>query len=432
MSECDLCVAGQYQELTGSRNCSESPAGYTANDERTAIVKCDAGTFADVPGLPKCKDCEPGTTQHLQGAHGCTACAKGHSSAVTGDTDIHCDPCRAGRFADVIKLANCKLCFPGSFQELMGAHNCSLSHAGYFPSADRTSQIPCEKGYFADVRGLEHCKACDEGQFADTVGRHKCSLCPGGHAAPNKAAVLCDACTPGRWSNSTGSKECTLCAPGKTTDHFHAYKCDKCAPGHAQPNEGGATEHCPVCEIGFYADEYGMANCVSCGISGYTTSTGSTECQPCLTFDAVFGLSNPDQCMITWLVLFWIIVSIACCCGLVCWCKNGCPCKFWCQKYIEKKGGKKEGFSSLHSVATMSDGAQSFGSPSPQRSSGGGYNPPISEVGSPAGGNKAGVSPQRGVELMRSESTTHVANPLEPVAPQAATPGLAVPGEAKA
>ena len=67
-----------------------------------------------------------------------------------------------------------------------------------------------------------------------------------------------------------------------------------------------------------------------------------------------------------------------------------------------------------------------------QRSSGGGYNPPISEVGSPAGGNKAGVSPQRGVELMRSESTTHVANPLEPVAPQAATPGLAVPGEAKA
>ena len=175
-----------------------------------------------------------------------------------------------------------------------------------------------------------------------------------------------------------------------------------------------------------------MANCVSCGISGYTTSTGSIECMPCLTFDALFGLNNPDQCMITWLVLFWIIVSIACCCGLVCWCKNGCPCKFWFQKYAGKKGAKKEGFSSLDSVATMSES-------SPRRSNGGGgggggggYEPPISEVGSPVGGKKAGVSPQRGVELMRSESTTHVANPLEPAAPQATAARLAAPGEAKA
>ena len=112
--------------------------------------------------------------------------------------------------------------------------------------------------------------------------------------------------------------------------------------------------------------------------------------------------------------------------------KNGCPCKFWFQKYAGKKGAKKEGFSSLDSVATMSES-------SPRRSNGGGgggggggYEPPISEVGSPVGGKKAGVSPQRGVELMRSESTTHVANPLEPAAPQAAAARLAAPGEAKA
>jgi hypothetical protein len=34
--------------------------------------------------------------------------------------------------------------------------------------------------------------------------------------------------------------------------------------------------------------------------------------------------------------------------------------------------------------------------------------------------------------LMRSESTMHVANPLEPAAPQAAAARLAAPGEAKA
>ena len=207
------------------------------------------------------------------------------------------------------------------------------------------------------------------------------------------------------------------------------------APGHAQPNEGGATEHCPVCEVGFYADDYGMANCKSCGISAYTTSTGSIECQPCLTFDAVFGLNNPDQCMITWLILFWVIVAIACCCGFVCWCKNGCPCKFWCQQYVQKKGANKEGFSSLHSVATMSQGqADSFGSPSPQRSNGrGNYTPPVSTAGGASPSSSTpGVSPARGVELMRSESTTHVSNPLESDVPQAPAGNLAAQAESKA
>ena len=68
MALCDLCEAGQFQDLPVGYNCSESPAGYTANDDRTNIVKCAAGTYADVAGLPKCKECQPGTTQHLQGA----------------------------------------------------------------------------------------------------------------------------------------------------------------------------------------------------------------------------------------------------------------------------------------------------------------------------------------------------------------------------
>ena len=97
--------------------------------------------------------------------------------------------------------------------------------------------------------------------------------------------------------------------------------------GSAQPNQGGATEHCPLCSVGFSAPIIGMTDCEACDLSSYVLTTGATKCNACLTLDAAFGLAAPDQCMITWLILLCICIVIMCCCGFQAWCKGGCKCK---------------------------------------------------------------------------------------------------------
>jgi hypothetical protein len=111
---------------------------------------------------------------------------------------------------------------------------------------------------------------------------------------------------------------------------MYPFSVSRSAPGHAQPDQGGNTEHCPVCKIGFIAPDYGAEKCVSCGLSAYTTEAGSTSCLDCLTMDAAFGLKYMDQCSITWLILIVAIGSVVLCCGCICWMKEGCPCRPCC------------------------------------------------------------------------------------------------------
>ena len=190
--------------------------------------------------------------------------------------------------------------------------------------------------------------------------------------------------------NQTGHS----CQPGKTTDHYHAYKCDNCALGSAQPNQGGATEHCPLCSVGFYAPIIGMTDCESCGISSYALIAGATQCNTCLTLDAWFGLSAPDQCMITWILMMTFCMIIMCCCGFIAWCKGGCRC-IWSGPKKERQHSLKLSGSSreFFNLSNASIG----GSPSPNRRN----------------GNRDELlgSPQS--EMINRESFTHQMNPLE-------------------
>ena len=67
--------------------------------------------------------------------------------------------------------------------------------------------------------------------------------------------------------------------------------------------------------------------CSSCGIWAYNTEAGSVKCYECLTQDAMFGVKQLDQCTITWILLLGVVCVIVLCCGCMCWCKEGCPCK---------------------------------------------------------------------------------------------------------
>ena len=184
------------------------------------------------------------------------------------------------------------------------------------------------------MAGTVDCKVCKKGQSA-SYAYISCVLCQSGYAAPEEGMAECQACVPGSYTNGSGHPTCTLCVPGKTIGQLHAHACDQCAEGKAQPEAGSALEHCPDCEVGFFADKKGMATCQSCGVSHYNDLARQESCLPCLTFEVTFGFDRPNQCSIVWIISGMLVGAVVLWCMCCCWAKLGCPC-FCCKCFKSK------------------------------------------------------------------------------------------------
>ena len=106
---------------------------------------------------------------------------------------------------------------------------------------------------------------------------------------------------------------------------MHSQKCDVCAEGKAQSKKGSISEHCPDCEIGYYANKQGLTTCVPCGMTEYNDLKGQSGCLSCFVYEIGYGLDRPKQCVATFVLLFGTIGLIVCFCSCCCWAKMGYP-----------------------------------------------------------------------------------------------------------
>ena len=274
-------------------------------------LRCLAGRY-----LPANKPDAP-PSEHL---HECIPCSSGMFTDFDGASI--CKECVVGKYATHTGNINCTDCRPGTHAEFPGSRTCS----------------ECQQGQFSADWAAATCKLCAKGRAAD-YARSSCPPCRSGYAAPKEGMAQCSACNPGSFSNGTGNGKCTPCSPGTTMELQHAQGCTACAEGKAQPKSGGASEHCPACQVGFFSNAKGAKECISCGISMYNDEENSLKCLSCLTIDVEFGFGRPEQCLITYMLLYSLLGFFAFACILCCWSKMGFPC-CCCKKKKKEKGAR--------------------------------------------------------------------------------------------
>ncbi|GMH76388.1 hypothetical protein TrLO_g509 [Triparma laevis f. longispina] len=274
-----MCVAGTYQEKSGSTNCTICPAGtynpdkavsLGAHDSLDDCINCHPGTYLDDKGIDAtkhdaakdCKECRPGTyTNDTIGENFCHPCPRGESSPARANT---CSKCPAGYKCD----AN------GTFP----------SDDGYYTingtEARREAQHECEIG-FACVAGSKI--PCDsDGEYSDKRGITACKTAPVGHK-PNSDHTGVIECSPGTFSLGSNNT-CTECKSGEHSraGASHCAPCDKfkkfngadcvcketfiedgdsctCPPGKTLVDG-----ECADCEDGWFKTSEGIQSCTSC------------------------------------------------------------------------------------------------------------------------------------------------------------------------
>merc|ERR1711879_920076 len=195
---------------------------------------------------------------------------------------------------------------------------------GYNGTANaQTGQIECEAckpGHFAPSPGMQFCLPCGRGTSQMLTGAWECEPCYPGYAQTEVGSTECFACPKGTYSLHKGEKGCTHCEPGKTSSATsRSSPCTPCSTGTAQPNSGSSLDYCPACGRGKFADHEGMSECKMCGWSRWNdgpemgADVGCTICQPCLQMSVMFGITEPKQCIVTW-VMLGMTLSIFCCC----------------------------------------------------------------------------------------------------------------------
>ena len=119
-SDCVLCLQGEYASVAGSVNCSKCDKGTYAPTKGTqTCIKCPAGKFSAVEGEgSQCQDCLEGEYQNVTGQSRCSDCDSG--TFANGRGFASCLPCPAGTFGLGSRLIECTVCPVASYQDRPG------------------------------------------------------------------------------------------------------------------------------------------------------------------------------------------------------------------------------------------------------------------------------------------------------------------------
>ncbi len=131
---CQLCGVGEFQPLTGQKQC----------------LKCPPGTFSDRFGSRQCRKCAPGTANPWPGAMYCYACPSGYYAPFAASTN--CTPCGALSHTPG----------PGSFT----CRDCPVNTRGIVETSPDLKHCQCIFGAY-DVKGRSGapCHACPPGAY---------------------------------------------------------------------------------------------------------------------------------------------------------------------------------------------------------------------------------------------------------------------------
>ena len=249
--------------------CSEGAIG---GGQQTQCTLCEAGKFQDLSGQSSCDFCAAGTYAETAGLFACINCPAGTSmqDLNTGSSDSNeCILCRAGTYSEL----------PGGLTSTV-AGDCTHCAVGQ---------------YMPDVQGstaAADCVLCGVGKYNDQTGsalETSCIDCAAGRfsaAEGNDEAVDCILCGAGKYVPSTGNDadtDCLDCAAGSVTTvdgsfwgQDGATGCEPCAAGSYSPlGNVGLDVDCIACPAG------SMTSDVDDPAAAQFVATGATGCALC-------------------------------------------------------------------------------------------------------------------------------------------------------
>lgn len=260
-------------------NCT---VGQVYNENKTACVRCEPGTYAVHVSLP-CRGCRAGTYS-AGGQNSCISCEVGYYNPdVNQSSPSSCKPCPVGNkcpsqettiptecspgtFANKIASSSCTLCLGGSYSGKPGAVTCDICPAAYYSGS-----------------GATYCSDCTAGTANPSRNQSSCPQCKPGYYNPNTTQTSCTPCPAGTYNIKTGSYyeiDCIDCDPGSISA-LASYQCEDCETGtYGSENRTS----CIPCPEGTYNNETKMASgdaCLPCPIMHYNNLTGRPECPHC-------------------------------------------------------------------------------------------------------------------------------------------------------
>ena len=315
-SECIGCVSGKYTDSVNEETCTECPAGYYSESEKTVEATGCEGCFAGYFGIVEkkrtqvdaCKKCDAGRFSTLIGSNDaskCLACDAGRYNKEEASPDPSaCEPCSPGKWNNNVaskKEDDCNQCLDGTYSATVAAvsinacvqcpigwyqgepsqTNCKLCVPGTSqPSVGQKECVSCQPGLYTKVAGSSACVSCDPGKMAPETSMPLCYDCmPGKHAVAPESDI-CTLCSPGYFQNETKKMVCAECAPGRVASISGMSECSQCGMGQFQ-NLMGQTK-CSECDVGKFADSTGSLSCFLCEAGTFSSRSGTVECPACL------------------------------------------------------------------------------------------------------------------------------------------------------
>uniref|UniRef100_A0A7S3JP84 Chitin-binding type-2 domain-containing protein n=1 Tax=Aureoumbra lagunensis TaxID=44058 RepID=A0A7S3JP84_9STRA len=350
LSTCQNCTAGRFCASEGlSEPTADIDAGYyggsgvsTSRPTETRCpqgfycprgsrlpIRCPAGTYAETPGLERCRECPSGYAC-AQGTIDPVLCEAGYwcPSGSSSTTENACPQGYWSNKTAAQALGDCKPVPPGYYAVGPGASDLDgLCSAGYYCSglsvsatptygsgyggkcgagsacyAGSTEDVLCPGGYYCD--GTQIVGVCNAGYYCvrnATTATPSGSgvdygICPEGHYCPLNS-ILPTSCPPGTFLNSTQNtqlSDCRACLGGYTCPNASTIEpTNLCLEGYYCPTGSIVGEPCPP---GSYC-ERGVAVNTSCPAGSYQPLSLQSIClQTPLGYYSISGSITYEEC----------------------------------------------------------------------------------------------------------------------------------------
>jgi hypothetical protein len=318
---CAGCAPSTFKVDRGDHPCEPCPAhafSYASNQTSVYSCLCEAGyAWTRTEAGVACVACAAGTFNSLVNATTCYTCDSG------GGTQTACPglvQAPAG-FEAVPETGGIRVCPANHFQN--GTSNVCTKcpePSTYTAQGALTneSQCVCAAGYERLSTGV--CTACSTLSFKSATGDGPCTPCTANSetALVARTNALSCLCRPGFQAISAN---CVACSLGKTkltlsntdpcvqcpshstlrlgAEHL-SEKCE-CNPGYYNSSVNQPLSVCVPCERGFYADAYGLKQCIACPVFSSSPPAANNialcECLPKYEPGLSGGPENGHPCV---------------------------------------------------------------------------------------------------------------------------------------
>ena len=301
---CEACPANAFSNArnqTSVYSClCEAGYAWTRTEAGVACVACAAGTFNSLVNATTCYTCDsgggtqtacPGLVQAPAGFEavpetgGIRACPANHFQDGTSNVCTKCP--EPSTYTAQGALTNVRQCVCAAGYERLPTGVCTACSTLSFKSA--TGDGPCTP-----------CTANSETALVARTNALSCLCRPGFQAI----SASCVACSLGKTKLTLSNVDPCVQCPSHSTLRLGAEhlseKCE-CNPGYYNSSVNQPLSVCLPCEQGFYADAYGLKQCIACPVFSSSPPAANNialcECLPKYEPGLSGGPENGHPCV---------------------------------------------------------------------------------------------------------------------------------------